>query len=131
MDGLVDAALRFDPSRGVTFATFARVRVRGAMIDALRRLRREAFLARPAAALLAGATPPSVDEETIDRQALAPLGPALSGLEPRERLVLDSIYGGGRNLRSAGAELGLSKSWTCRVHARALDRLRAALAIAA
>src|SRR5438552_14272602 len=35
--GLIDAARRFDESRGIKFETFAERRVRGAMIDALRR----------------------------------------------------------------------------------------------
>jgi RNA polymerase sigma factor for flagellar operon FliA len=35
--GLIDAAHRFDASRGIKFETFAERRVRGAMIDALRR----------------------------------------------------------------------------------------------
>jgi len=35
--GLMDAAHRFDDSRGIKFETFAERRVRGAMIDALRR----------------------------------------------------------------------------------------------
>src|SRR4051812_21620744 len=35
--GLIDAAHRFDDSRGIKFETFAERRVRGAMIDALRR----------------------------------------------------------------------------------------------
>ena len=37
MIGLIDAAQRFDGSRGIKFETFAERRVRGAMIDALRR----------------------------------------------------------------------------------------------
>lgn len=37
MIGLIDAAHRFDESRGIKFETFAERRVRGAMIDALRR----------------------------------------------------------------------------------------------
>ncbi|MEE2610283.1 MAG: sigma-70 family RNA polymerase sigma factor, partial [Acidobacteriota bacterium] len=37
MIGLIDAAQRFDASRGIKFETFAERRVRGAMIDALRR----------------------------------------------------------------------------------------------
>ena len=37
MIGLIDAAQRFDESRGIKFETFAERRVRGAMIDALRR----------------------------------------------------------------------------------------------
>jgi RNA polymerase sigma factor for flagellar operon FliA len=35
--GLIDAANRFDENRGIKFETFAERRVRGAMIDALRR----------------------------------------------------------------------------------------------
>jgi RNA polymerase sigma factor for flagellar operon FliA len=37
MIGLIDAARRFDEARGIKFETFAERRVRGAMIDALRR----------------------------------------------------------------------------------------------
>ncbi|MXY16120.1 MAG: sigma-70 family RNA polymerase sigma factor, partial [Acidobacteria bacterium] len=37
MIGLIDAADRYDESRGIKFETFAERRVRGAMIDALRR----------------------------------------------------------------------------------------------
>jgi RNA polymerase sigma factor FliA len=37
MLGLIDAACRFDEARGIKFETFAECRVRGAMIDALRR----------------------------------------------------------------------------------------------
>jgi len=37
MLGLIDAACRFDQARGIKFETFAERRVRGAMIDALRR----------------------------------------------------------------------------------------------
>ena len=37
MLGLIDAAYRFDEARGIKFETFAERRVRGAMIDALRR----------------------------------------------------------------------------------------------
>src|SRR5438045_6683181 len=37
MIGLIDAACRFDEDRGIKFETFAERRVRGAMIDALRK----------------------------------------------------------------------------------------------
>lgn len=37
-EGLLDAARRFDPSRGVSFRTFAYYRVRGAMLDGLRKM---------------------------------------------------------------------------------------------
>jgi len=57
--GLIDAAQRFDEGRGIKFETFAERRVRGAMIDALRReawprgvrrVRRELEAAREGAA---------------------------------------------------------------------------------
>lgn len=36
--GLLDAVERFDPTRGITFTTFAEMRVRGAILDSLRAL---------------------------------------------------------------------------------------------
>lgn len=45
-EGLVDASRRYDPARGIAFATFAQHRIRGSMFDALRRettLPRRAF----------------------------------------------------------------------------------------
>ncbi len=38
MMGLVDAASRFDPSRGILFKTFAESRIRGAILDEARRM---------------------------------------------------------------------------------------------
>jgi RNA polymerase sigma factor for flagellar operon FliA len=37
-EGLLDAARRFDPDRGVSFRTFAYYRVRGGMLDGLRKM---------------------------------------------------------------------------------------------
>jgi RNA polymerase sigma factor for flagellar operon FliA len=37
VDGLLQAAERFDPTRGVAFTTFAYYRIRGAILDSLRR----------------------------------------------------------------------------------------------
>ena len=66
MVGLIDAAHRFDEGRGIKFETFAERRVRGAMIDALRkdawprgvrRQRRELEAAREALRLETGSEP--------------------------------------------------------------------------
>lgn len=38
MIGLIDAVDRYDPSRGVPFTAYAEIRVRGAMIDAMREM---------------------------------------------------------------------------------------------
>src|SRR4051812_36725085 len=64
--GLIDAANRFDEDRGIKFETFAERRVRGAMIDALRkdawprgvrRQRRELEAARGEVSRALGAEP--------------------------------------------------------------------------
>src|SRR5438128_2336055 len=68
--GLIDAAHRFDEDRGIKFETFAERRVRGAMIDALRRdawprgvrrQRRELDAAREALRLELGHEPSMAD----------------------------------------------------------------------
>lgn len=56
--------------------------------------------------------------ETRDR-----LHEALAALSARERRLIDLYYYGGRTLEEAGRELGLSKSWTSRLHARVIRRL--------
>jgi RNA polymerase sigma factor for flagellar operon FliA len=68
--GLIDAAHRFDDSRGIKFKTFAERRIRGAMIDALRkgawprgvrRVRRELEAAREALRASLGHEPSLAD----------------------------------------------------------------------
>jgi len=49
IDGLLQAAARFDPARGVAFTTFAYYRIRGAILDSLRRDPERARLAAPGA----------------------------------------------------------------------------------
>lgn len=52
---------------------------------------------------------------------------ALEKLPEKERRLMQLYYFGDKNLEEAGAELGLSKSWACRLHARAVGLLREAL----
>jgi RNA polymerase sigma factor for flagellar operon FliA len=44
-------------------------------------------------------------------------------LEEKERSVIEDHYFGNLSLKEAGERLGLSKSWTSRIHARALQKL--------
>jgi RNA polymerase sigma factor for flagellar operon FliA len=55
------------------------------------------------------------------------LAAALAELPERERELLRKHYVEGKSLLDAGAELGMSKSWASRLHARAVDQLRARL----
>ena len=53
---------------------------------------------------------------------------ALKTLPDKERQLMELYYFGDKNLEEAGSELGLSKSWACRLHARAVEQLRQRLA---
>lgn len=143
MVGLMQAARRYDGSRGVTFATFAYHRIRGAMLDAVRALGR--FTRREVAAYRAGApavdvdapTPsvdalvdgaPRADELSVERDRRRSLRAAVAKLPHQERHFIEKVYFEDKRLRVAGAELGLSKSWASRLHDRALVALRKQLA---
>lgn len=53
---------------------------------------------------------------------------AVQRLPDRERQMMELYYFGEKNLEESGAVMGLSKSWACRLHARAIQLLRADLA---
>jgi RNA polymerase sigma factor for flagellar operon FliA len=186
--GLIDAAQRFDEERGIKFETFAERRVRGAMIDALRReawprgvrrQRRELEAARetlrrelgqePSLADLAAkvgsdekrlgrtilristieSTSPLSSGDHVDERSLPavlvpsePESPdsayertevkerirqALSTLPERERRLVNLYYFGDVTMKQIGEELGVNESRVSQLHARAIQRLRAAL----
>ena len=52
---------------------------------------------------------------------------AMATLPEKERQLMELYYFGDKNLEEAGAQMGLSKSWACRLHARAVDLLREAM----
>jgi RNA polymerase sigma factor for flagellar operon FliA len=187
--GLIDAAHRFDEGRGIKFETFAERRVRGAMIDALRReawprgvrrVRRELEAAReslrrelghePSVADLAArvgsdekrlnrtilrintieSTSPLASGDHLDETslpaALVPSEPespdgayernevkdrvraAIASLPSRERKLIGLYYFGEVTMKQIGAELGVNESRVSQLHARAIQRLRQALA---
>ena len=53
---------------------------------------------------------------------------AVARLPEKERRLLELYYFEEKTLEEAGAALGLSKSWACRLHARAIDLLRDTMA---
>ncbi len=53
---------------------------------------------------------------------------ALEALDQRERAFVTRHYFNGERFDSVAASLGISKSWGCRIHLRALTKLKAALA---
>jgi RNA polymerase sigma factor FliA len=81
---------------------------------------REAGYDAPDAAPLAG--------ERIDTGRMSQrIHDAIARLPDKERDLVTKHYWEGKNLLEAGAELGISKSWASRLHAQAVERLRAAI----
>ncbi|GAB4562273.1 MAG: hypothetical protein Tsb0020_10460 [Haliangiales bacterium] len=150
--GLYQAATRYNPDRQVAFATFARKRIIGAIYDGLRRhgalprgRGRRRLLADPvgeqeALAPLAlrtaepdhgwqAASSPAADTLLAQQQRRRWLAQALQTLPPREHHFIQQCYFEGQTIAAAGAALGLSRSWSSRIHAQAMARLKAALAV--
>lgn len=174
MRGLVEAANRYDPTRGVAFSTFSYYRIRGAVFDGLRQmgwLSRSHYARAQASSNellqnLADRQPSAADEggieqavsnvaRTIDQIATTfivslddtrtpePADPqavdaadaleregardavrrAVEHLPERERTLIELYYFRGLTLQAVGDALGLSKSWTSRLHARAIGLL--------
>ncbi|HEY1954892.1 MAG TPA: sigma-70 family RNA polymerase sigma factor [Polyangiaceae bacterium] len=177
-EGLLQAARSFDPSLGVPFRRWANLRVRGAMIDAMRaqggvprrvytRMRAieagdrmseaaaeedaqkpttteaqaddrlSGYLAGLATAMAVGLiaeattadgedlrdTTLTAEEQLGEHQILTHVREALAALPESERHLVTRHYFDGLTFDEAAKELGLSKSWASRLHARAIEGL--------
>lgn len=131
MIGLLHALRSFDPDRGVNFVTFARLRIRGAVYDELRRIH-----PMGRAALRHGVTVETrdemieqVDETLLDagllrRERSAHLHKAVAALPPRLRYVVNGYYFAGRMVKDLATELGVSAPRVSKMHSEALLHLR-------
>jgi RNA polymerase sigma factor for flagellar operon FliA len=81
-----------------------------------------------AAARVADESLPAPDATLETGQLGERLRESLHTLPEKERRLMEMYYYENKNLEEAGAVLGLSKSWACRLHARAVTLLRAAMA---
>jgi RNA polymerase sigma factor for flagellar operon FliA len=81
-----------------------------------------------AAAAVADESLPAPDASIDTRRLGARVRQAVAKLPQKERQLMELYYFGGKNLEEAGGAMGLSKSWACRLHARAVDLLRVQLA---
>jgi RNA polymerase sigma factor for flagellar operon FliA len=138
--GLMDAALKFDARRNAAFGTNARRRIRGAIIDGLRRTdhlsrdERTSIKAEGADAPAGALHPKTADEipgvlVAPDRYAVEAerdrlLHDAICTLPARWRIVIRAYYHGGKTMREIGLGLGVNESRVSNIRARALRRLR-------
>ena len=128
--GMMEATQRFDPSLGVEFQAFASRRIRGAMIDGLRR---DGAHRRGEASF----DPEHVEMVAVER-GLAPEDPlailqrednrsllvaALKTLSEQDYQVLAMHFSNDMNNREIAAVLEISEGYASRIRKRALESL--------
>jgi RNA polymerase sporulation-specific sigma factor len=129
--GLIEAVERFDHERGVRFSTFATYRIRGRVLNSLRRQHHHAYSLEQDAggdlALAARLADPSSEAALLDVEdaaILAQMHSVIDGLPRRERAILRATYVESREPRSVAAELRISLSHFYRLQKQALTRIR-------
>ena len=152
--GLINAVDRYDPDRGVPFEGYAGLRIRGAILDELRRVDDHTRSERRRARMVVDDSEPEIGaygatlsldllletgdrdwaaaDETADRYESQDLRSrvesALRCLPPRQREVLARYYGDSLTLRESGARMGITEARACQLHGRAIFNLRRELA---
>ena len=148
--GLLDALRRQPPSeRTAEFGWYARIRIRGAVIDELRSQdwlsrrarRRFASVERTNNTAVVGIEDlpeerraiadersPSPEALVCDHSDAKAVAKALERLPPRERNIIHAHYFEGVQLRTIAHDLGVSEPRVSQLHARAVARLREYLA---
>src|SRR5258707_4953824 len=126
--GLTEAAHSYDHRPGVQFKTFAYYRIRGAVYDAVRKANWFSW-SQEDTSLNAAVDPSlSAEDRIIQEEWSARLHQALPRLSAQDRQIIHAYYFEGRNLEEIGDSVGLSKSWGCRLHGKAIVSLRGLLA---
>jgi RNA polymerase sigma factor FliA len=136
--GLLQAARTFCPQNGAPLAGYAKFRIRGEMLDAVRR--------NSGPRHAGGATHGSTADDGADLESMIPapaehsphsllaknqceaiLDEEVARLPPRYRAVVRLRYSREFSLREIGAALRVHESRACQLHRSALGRLRRAL----
>jgi RNA polymerase sigma factor for flagellar operon FliA len=144
--GLIQAVDRFQPSRGLQFATYAKHRIQGAMLDFLREedplSRTERRRTRTANATAEGALPTTISLEQLPayepQSEYAPargfltrfadrvdLGRARECLSERENRVISLLFDLDWQNRAVARQLGVNESRVSQIRHAALSKLRA------
>jgi RNA polymerase sigma factor FliA len=154
--GLIDSLRKNGGDCGPTFEWYARIRIRGAIVDELRtqdwltrRARNQVTAAmasedatgvracvigfddlpgRVAASGLADEDAQSPLEAVSEKMDYAALALAVSRLPERERYIVQAHYFEGVQFKTIAQTLGVSEPRISQLHARAVQRLREALA---
>jgi RNA polymerase sigma factor (sigma-70 family) len=137
--GLLKAERSFEPLTGIPLGAYAKYRIRGEMLDMIRRQAANPFVLAPnrddspegeAGDWLERAQGPgeaSPHCSALSRQRAAILREEIGRLPERYRRVVSMRYSGELTLRQIGDALSVNESRACQIHRLALMRLRRAL----
>jgi RNA polymerase sigma factor FliA len=136
--GLLQAQRTFRPENGVSLAGYAKFRIRGEMLDTVRRSRGpvSAYAGRPGDTAEdpgdreAGIPAPAEQSPHLvvaENQRATILGQEIERLPARYRTLVRLRYSGECSLREIGAVLRVHESRACQLHQSALGCLRRAL----
>jgi RNA polymerase sigma factor (sigma-70 family) len=136
--GMLEALSRYDPSFGVGFQAFAARRIRGAMIDGMRRegvqrrgqshLDDDTVNLVDTAAVIAGTSPEDPLSQLVRSDTRTKLAAALATLPPLEFRILSLHFYDEMNNREIAAILDMSEGYASRIRKRALEKLAQQLA---
>ncbi len=131
--GLIEAAERFDPGREVSFSLFSIHRIRGRILDFLRKEGKKD-------SLITGSfdediswweTMPmegsSLEKRVEDTILYDIINEALGRLPQKEQLVMEQFYYADRPIKSIAKELDISESYISRLQRQGVKRLRGML----
>lgn len=130
MLGLLDAATKYNASLNVPFGAYARTRIRGAILDSVRRKNwvestRDELTERHQEQ---GRQPDTIESIETGRMRHI-LRKAIATLPDRERDLIETHYLRGGLLQDTEALSDVGASRISQIHRQALDRLREALAL--
>lgn len=135
--GLLQATLSYEPARGAPLAGYAKYRIRGEMLDMVRRNmgRDRTISVKPTdmdsspdwEAQIPAHPDSSPQTGVFDRQRLSIMAEEIERLPERYRAVVRLRYSCEMTLRQIGNALSVNESRACQIHQRALRRLRRAL----
>jgi RNA polymerase sigma factor for flagellar operon FliA len=145
--GWAEARVRFDASRGVPFAGFAAMRIRGAILDGLRAVDTLSRADRKRAKADSSPTAPRIvsdeseiasavaDEddasELLQKEELRhELAVALEALPARDRYIVQRHFFDDVPMRAIGIELGVTESRISQIVTAAIGKLRSRFGIA-
>lgn len=128
--GLVDAQRRYDPSKGMPFEKYVRIKIYNAMIDGIRKERgRRKF--NPQMVALDESIPSGgdVQEEIELRESIRKVNEAMAALPERQKRIIKRHYIDGAKFVEIAQEFCISAGRTSQIHKDAICTLRGLVSV--